>query len=193
MRPFAYGPDPFARGAHRGVDLAAPPGAAVRAACPGVVVFVGRVPRHGRVVSVRCGRWRVSYAPLRSPAVSRGVMVRGGATLGRAGGGHGGGVHVGVRREGRPFGYVDPEPRFATRRPPPPVPVPVPAPGLGPAPRRGLPPPPRPAPAPAPGVAPWPVWGGLALVLLSSGRAAVGRRAARRRAPAQADWHGSAA
>ncbi len=221
VRPFAYGPDPFARGEHRGVDLAAPPGTRVRAACGGAVVFAGRVPRYGRVVSVRCGRWRVSYAPLGSVAVRRGAIVAPGAVLGAAGRGHGG-LHIGVRREGRRFGYVDPAARFGVepRRPAPLGPVPrlrgpwLPPPRLPtPAPRSpATPRPPAPAPwpsaprlpapvltqrtgVPVPGVAPWPAWAGLALVLLSAagGGAAARRRVARRRAPARADWHGSAA
>ena len=39
---------PFAAGAHRGADLAAPPGTAVRAACAGTVAFAGARVRPGR-------------------------------------------------------------------------------------------------------------------------------------------------
>ena len=54
-RLFDLGPDPFARGQHRGVDLDAAPGERVRSACGGRVVFAGRVAGAG-TVSVRCGR-----------------------------------------------------------------------------------------------------------------------------------------
>ena len=151
-RLFDLGPDPFARGQHRGVDFAAH-GEKVRAACGGRVLFAGRVAGAG-TVSVRCGRWRVSYAPLSRIAVREGRRVGAGTRLGRASAE----LHLGVRREGRRFGYVDPL-RFLTgTRPPPPT-----------APVRVRPPPPdraRPRPSrPDPGLAPWPVWVGLAFLL----------------------------
>ena len=153
---FALGPDPFARGQHRGVDLDAPLGARVRSACGGRALFAGRVAGTG-TVSVRCGPWRVTYAPLERIAVRAGAMVGPGRTLGRLGQA---GLHFGIRREGRRFGYVDPL-RFLggqRRAPPPAVPVRLP--------RRALRPRPSGHPAPpAPGLAPWPVWFGLGLLL----------------------------
>jgi murein DD-endopeptidase MepM/ murein hydrolase activator NlpD len=116
-RPFDYGRDPFAPGQHRGVDLAAPPGASVRSACDGVVAFAGRTPRHGRVVSVRCVGRRISYLPLRSTAVRRGDPIGRGDRVGTVGDGHGRALHVGVRSEAHRFGYVDPLDLFGTRRP----------------------------------------------------------------------------
>jgi hypothetical protein len=165
-RLFALGPDPFARGQHRGVDLDAAPGEVVRSACGGRVVFAGRVARVG-TVSVRCGRWRVSYAPLARVAVREGAAVGPGARLGRIVGDDG--LHFGVRRKGRRFGYVDPLLFLADPHAPAPPPVRV-------RPPRGAPPPRavpqrvvlRPARASAredPGPAPWPVWAGLALGL----------------------------
>jgi hypothetical protein len=107
-RSFSYDrAAPFERGAHRGADLAARPGTPVRSACAGTVVHAGRVPRHGRVVSVRCGARRVSYLPLASVSVRAGASVRTGARLGTVGAGHGG-LHLGIRREADPFGYEDP-------------------------------------------------------------------------------------
>ena len=97
---------PFTPGAHRGVDLAAPPGTAVRSACAGRVVHAGRVAGRG-VVSVRCGARRVAHLPVRSIGVRAGARVRAGASIGTLAAGHGG-LHLGVRAEGDPFGYVDP-------------------------------------------------------------------------------------
>ena len=51
-RGFTYGADPFRAGWHRGADLAAAPGARVRAACPGVVA-TARAGAAG-VVTLRC-------------------------------------------------------------------------------------------------------------------------------------------
>jgi len=169
-RPFAYrGSNPFAAGQHRGLDLAAAPGTRVRAACPGRVRFAGRVPGLGRAVSVRCDAHRVVYLPLRSVRVRPGAFVAAGSPLGTVAAGHGGALHLGVRREGRRFGYVDPAGLLG--EPPPPAlgPVPRPAPPArvpaGPRPSARPAPARAPAPAPVPGVAPWPVWLGLALLL----------------------------
>jgi murein DD-endopeptidase MepM/ murein hydrolase activator NlpD len=157
LRPFAVSPDRYARGQHRGVDLGAPPGARVRAACGGRVRFAGRVPGGGRTVSVVCGPLAATYQHLGTIAVRRGAVVAPGAVVGsvaRAGpipavAAH---VHLGAREiaTGR---YVDPltllgaAPRASPplggrpRRPAP----------LGPAPRPALrrPTPLRPTAAPA--------------------------------------------
>ena len=160
-RLFDVGADPFAAGRHRGVDLAAERGQPVRAACAGVVRFAGRVAGTG-TVSVTCGAWRVSYAPLRRIAVREARRIGAGARLGEVGpGASHGGLHLGVRREGRRFGYVDPL-RFlagAGRAPPPVAPVRLPRPPLV-RPRAAA----RPA-LPAPALAPWTVWLGIAGVM----------------------------
>jgi len=109
-RSFSYArAAPFVRGAHRGVDLAAPPGTAVRAACAGRVVHAGPVPGSDEVVSMRCGARRVSYLPLATVAVRAGATIKARTALGTVAPGHGG-LHVGVRRAGDPFGYEDPMP-----------------------------------------------------------------------------------
>jgi Peptidase family M23 len=184
---------PFEGGRHRGVDLAAAPGAPVRAACTGRVAFAGRIGTSGGVVTLRCGPWRVTHMPLATITVRPGV-VRRGAPIGtlEASSAHEG-LHLGVRRDGTRFGYVDPL-RFLAQ---PSNPVP-----LGRAPRPARPPrarpprvvrPPRPVPAPRPAssprarrpasppLAPWPAWAGLGLVLAGAGVQL--RRRSRRRAP----------
>lgn len=65
---------------HRGVDLAAPVGAPVRAAGAGTVTFAG--PLFGRdVVAVSHGTLRTTYLPV-LPSVRRGERVRGGEIIG---------------------------------------------------------------------------------------------------------------
>ena len=175
-RHFRLGPDPFRRGQHRGVDYEAR--GSVRAACAGRVVFAGPVAGAG-TVSVRCGQWRVTYAPLASVTVREGGRVGAGTRLGRAEGA----LHFGVRREGERFGYVDPLPFLgAGRAAPPLLRAPPRAWPVRPRPRGASPQhrplrsprgrPARPVQArpqavarPTPGLAPWPVWLGLGLGL----------------------------
>ena len=188
VRAFALSADRFARGQHRGVDLAAPLGAPVRAACGGRVRFAGSVPGGGRTVSVACGRLRATYQHLGAVAVRRGQVLAPGATLGSVGRSgrprfprpH---VHLGAR-EAASGRYVDPLTLLGPdpRADPPVVPVPPRPVPLGPAPPRvSLGPAPRPAPrrpvpaapltTPAPVVAsrgapappPLVVWAGLGL------------------------------
>jgi len=210
VRAFAYAGDPFARGHHRGVDLAVAPGEAVRAACSGRVSFAGRAGAVGRAVAVRCGAWSVTHLPLREVAVRAGEHVVAGAPLGTAAGpGRHAGLHLGVRRASDPLGYVDPAPLLASRRrtPPPAGPPPgsavrretrspahpEPVPSAPQAARAPLASAPQPAtPASHPGssparehgarpVAPWPVWAGLALLLSGAIGAGTVRVARRRR------------
>jgi hypothetical protein len=185
LRTFFYDAGaPFVRGQRRGVDLAAPPGSPVRAACGGRVVTA----RPGWVVTLRCGPWRVTHLPLAAVTVRVGAHVSAGARLGTLGTRRDRrGLHLGVRRAGDPFAYVDPLAFLPPDRPPrlgplSPVPDrrrPLPAPRL--VPRRPLPAPhaaprlvPRAFPAPiaarvrvpaAGGLAPWPAWLGLGSVL----------------------------
>jgi hypothetical protein len=170
-RGFDLGADPFEGGRHRGVDLGAAPGAVVRAPCGGRVVVAGRVGASGGVVTVLCGRWRVSVLPLAAVWVRRSAEVGAGARVGTlARSGAHAGVHLGVRRDRVRFGYVDPMRFLAPARPSAPVVVGGRRGPRGPAVHRVVPPAvatpaARSAPAPAPGLAPWPAWAGLALVL----------------------------
>ena len=206
VRGFAYGADPFARGLHRGIDLAAADGAPVRAACSGRVTFAGRAGANGRTVTIRCGAWSVTQLPLASLAVRAGEHIAAGAALGEAGAAAGHeGLHLGVRRAHDRFGYVDPAPLLHTpaphappaapirttlrHRPPPPLPAPLPS-------RLRHTSPPRP-PAPLPSrvrpgsspvrtpraLAPWPAWAGLALLLCGALGAGTSRAVRRSRAP----------
>jgi len=205
-RSFSYARGaPFAPGAHRGVDLAARPGAAVRAACDGQVVHAGPVAGPQSVVSIRCGGRRVSHLPLASVTVRAGEPIRAGTPIGAVAPGHGG-LHLGVRREADRFDYEDPEALLpATGRPVPlgfrtsrprqraprtnwPRALRARRPALTrPRATSGVTPRPLPvalrspvasAPAP-PASAPWVAWAGLALVLTGaagSGSAIVVRR-----------------
>ncbi|MGD9796571.1 MAG: peptidoglycan DD-metalloendopeptidase family protein [Acidimicrobiia bacterium] len=91
---------PFGSG-NRGVDLAADPGDAVRAAADGEVVFAGAVGGSHHVVLLHPDGLRTTYAFLAATAVRRGDAVTGGQAVGTAAGP----VHFGVRAGTR---YLDP-------------------------------------------------------------------------------------
>ncbi|MER7332495.1 MULTISPECIES: M23 family metallopeptidase [unclassified Micromonospora] len=108
VRRFDPPPQPWLPG-HRGVDLAAAPGATVRAAGAGTVLFAGLVA--GRpVVSVgHADGLRTTYEPV-SPAVRPGDRLAAGAPLGALLAGHPGCpapacLHWGLRRGTE---YLDP-------------------------------------------------------------------------------------
>jgi hypothetical protein len=137
-RGFDLGANPYEGGRHRGIDLRVAPGAPVRATCGGPVVVAGQVGTSGRVVTVLCGRWRVTHMPLEHVAVRAGETVRQGAALGTAAAsGEHTGLHLGVRRDGTRFGYVDPMRFLSSSDTPPPLAVPrtTRPPRLGPRPR----------------------------------------------------------
>ncbi len=115
-RRFDPPPEPWLAG-HRGVDLAAAPGATVRAAGAGTVTFAGVVA--GRpVVSVdHAGGLRTTYEPV-DPVVVVGQRVDAGAPLGALLAGHAGCpapacLHWGLRSGER---YLDPLSLFGLGR-----------------------------------------------------------------------------
>ncbi|QNP69919.1 M23 family metallopeptidase [Streptomyces roseirectus] len=84
LRPYDPPPTPYAKG-HRGVDLAAAPGAPVRAPAPAEVVFAGRVAGRG-VITLRLHTsgtppLHTTYEPVR-PRVARGDEVTAGEVIG---------------------------------------------------------------------------------------------------------------
>jgi hypothetical protein len=111
---FAYvRANPFAAGQRRGVDLAAPRGTPVVAACGGRVRFAGAIGTSGRTVSTACGGYVVSYLHLDGIATRHGARVHAGdpiGTVGTTGRRHEARPHVsfGVRRATDRWGYVDP-------------------------------------------------------------------------------------
>lgn len=204
LEAFRMHPQRFAPGQHRGIDIGAPIGAEVVAACGGRVAFAGHAGTSGLVVSVVCGPLTATYLHLASVVVARGDVVAAGSSLGAVGRSGRPGhrhphLHLGARRTGSRWAYVDPLTLLGRRPSAPPVTVPLPGrwrpgpPALGPAPRperardsrrpRAAPAAPATAAAaPAPG-SPWYAWAGAALAALAvPGRWCAGVARRRRRA-----------
>jgi len=94
---------------HRGVDLAARPGAVVRSAGPGRVLYAGDVTGRGVVSVVHAGGLRTTYEPVLA-TVAVGTEVAAGDQLGLLAAGHPGCpaeacLHWGLRQGDR---YLDP-------------------------------------------------------------------------------------
>ncbi len=108
VRSFDPPPRPWLAG-HRGVDLAAAPGAAVASAGPGTVVFAGVLAGRGVVSVAHPGGLRTTYEPV-TPAVRPGDTVLAGAPNGSLAAWHPGCpaaacLHWGLRRGDT---YLDP-------------------------------------------------------------------------------------
>lgn len=103
VRGFEPPEHPYGPG-HRGADLAAEPGTAVRAALPGVVAFSGVVAGRGWVTVNHGGGLDTTYGVLDPRAVSAGQRVAAGDVLGQlaAGAAH---LDWGARLGGH---YIDP-------------------------------------------------------------------------------------
>ncbi|MFD0734532.1 M23 family metallopeptidase [Planotetraspora mira] len=80
MRRFDPPAEPWLAG-HRGVDVAAGPGAEIRAAGAGTVGFAGSVGGRGAVTIVHPGGLRTTYLPVR-PTVRPGQVVAAGEKIG---------------------------------------------------------------------------------------------------------------
>ena len=139
---YRNGDDPYARGQHRGIDIAAPVGTPVVAATGGAVTYAGVAGSSGLTIAVQTsdGRLETSYLHLSSIAVRAGSSVAAGDRLGAVGTTgrrsaaepH---LHFGVRDAGDRFGYHDPLDFLPAPPPPGPrVPRPVPVPAVSPAP-----------------------------------------------------------
>lgn len=138
IRPFSLGPNAYAGGQHRGVDIAAEPGSPVLAPVAGTVSFVGSVPGGGRAITIQTpDGYAVTLLQLAATSVERGSVVEEGTPVGVAGESsdavtqapH---VHLGIRVAADPDGYVDPlgvlpplEPEPVPLAPEPEAPVPV--------------------------------------------------------------------
>ncbi|NJP30781.1 murein hydrolase activator EnvC family protein [Micromonospora thermarum] len=101
VRHFDPPPQPWLSG-HRGVDLAATPGALVRAAGAGMVTFAGAVAGRPVVTVTHADGLRTTYEPVR-PAVEVGAPVPAGGPIGHLLAGHPGCpvascLHWGLRR-----------------------------------------------------------------------------------------------
>jgi murein DD-endopeptidase MepM/ murein hydrolase activator NlpD len=112
---YRNGPDPYAAGQHRGIDIAGEVGDPVRAAAAGTVRYAGSLGSSGVTVSIRTadGRYDTSYLHLSEVAVRRGEEVASGNRIGAVGvsgqrsveAPH---LHFGVRVAGSDHDYRDP-------------------------------------------------------------------------------------
>ena len=133
LKEFSLGDDPYAAGHHRGVDIAAPAGAPVRAPAAGTVSFAGTVPGGGRAVTIRTADgYAVTLLHLGALGVARSATVGEGDAVGSVGPS---GVaehaepyvHLGVRLAADPNGYVNPLSLLPPRAAPAPEPASEPA------------------------------------------------------------------
>ena len=132
LRSFALGPDAYASGQHRGIDVAGPDGSEVRAPAAGLVTFAGSLPTYGHGVTILTGDgYAVTLVHLGGIGVSKGDTVSEGAAVGTMG--TSGtpeqavpSVHLGIRRAADEEGYLDPLGLLPPRAEPAPAPAPEP-------------------------------------------------------------------
>lgn len=116
LQPFGYDEaNPYAAGQHRGIDIgASAAGAPVVAPAGGTVSFAGSVPTNGKSVTIETADgYSVTLTHLGTIAVAEGASVDEGAVVGSVG--PSGTpeqavpyVHLGVRLDADPNGYLDP-------------------------------------------------------------------------------------
>src|SRR4051812_2336267 len=85
LRPFIVGDDAYAGGQHRGVDIGAAAGDAVRAPVAGRVSFAGTLPRYGHVVTIRADGYAVTLLHLGDLSVAREALVTEGQSVAAVG------------------------------------------------------------------------------------------------------------
>ena len=113
LRPYSLGPDPYAAGQHRGVDVGGAAGEPVRAPASGTVSFAGVVPGSGRTVTIQFDGYAVSLTHLGEITVAKGAAVTEGEPVGLAGANGDAEwptpyVHLGIRVSAAADGYLDP-------------------------------------------------------------------------------------
>src|SRR5690242_3173961 len=116
LRPFTLGDDPYLGGQHRGIDVAGAAGEAVVAPHGGVVAFAAQIPTSGLTVTIRTDDgYSVTLTHLGAIAVRRNATVTEGERVGTLGASGTGDsewprpyVHLGVRTDSDPNGYLDP-------------------------------------------------------------------------------------
>ncbi len=175
LQPFVFDPGhPYAAGQHRGLDIGAAAGGPVLAPAAGTVTFAGTVPTSGKSLTiVTADGYAVTLTHLGSITVAEDTSVVDGQPVGAVG--PSGEVevpqpyvHLGVRVEAQPQGYLDPL-QFLPAAPTSPPPAPA---SPGPV---GQPVSSTPAASPVPAPPVTPAGGGR-------GVACAGDRRARRRA-----------
>lgn len=117
VHPYDAPDDPFAAG-HRGVDVSAPLGSAVRASAAGTVSFAGSVAGNHSVTIDHDPHLKTGYSFLGTVAVQKGQHVEAGDVVGTVGRGHPNSglpphVHLSARRDGT---YFDPLVLYAGSR-----------------------------------------------------------------------------
>ena len=158
LRPFSLGPNPYAGGQHRVIDIGAASGGPVAAPAGGTVSFAGTVPTSGKSVTIQTADGlNVTLTHLGSISVARGAAVVEGQQVGTVG--PSGTVDLavpylslGIRVTSNANGYLDPLGLL------PAAPVVAPAPLVVTAPAVALEPvPAQPVVAPEPAASPQPV------------------------------------